>query len=152
MNLFYLSGVAARDFNRQNKIASDASDHLEWLRRKTSHCHNANADRIDRLHCLSKNQLITQSLCKPTQLNSNLYTTQNLANACVVGTPSFGSSPSGSPIVSCNGVTINTSAAVPFYFSAVIDPKGQLFGNSQCGELNFIHFNQCNLVASSTSS
>ena len=147
MNLFYLSGVAARDFNRQNKFASDASDHVEWLRRKTSYCHNANPDRIERLHCLSKNQLIAQSLCKPMQLNSNLYTTQNLANACVVGTPLFGST-----TTSCNGVTINTSAAVPFYFSAVIDPKGQLFGNSQCGELNFMHFNQCNLVASSTSS
>jgi hypothetical protein len=28
----------------------------------------------------------------------------------------------------------------PFYFTNTIDPLGQLFGNSQCGELNYTHY------------
>jgi hypothetical protein len=33
-----------------------------------------------------------------------------------------------------------TTATQPFYFTNTIDPRGELFGNSQCGELNYTHF------------
>jgi hypothetical protein len=36
---------------------------------------------------------------------------------------------------------INVATATkPFYFTNTIDPLGQLFGNSQCGELGYTHY------------
>jgi hypothetical protein len=37
------------------------------------------------------------------------------------------------------------SATAPFYFTNTIDPLGELFGNSQCGELNYTHYMRYNI-------
>ena len=43
----------------------------------------------------------------------------------------------------CRGsktITVGTNATLPFNFTNTIDPVGELFGNSQCGTLNFTHY------------
>ena len=35
---------------------------------------------------------------------------------------------------------VNASSTVPFYQTNVIDPLGQLFGKTQCGELNYTNY------------
>jgi hypothetical protein len=71
------------------------------------------------------------------------YTKLNLDNVCTV---SHGAPPTKhcSNINPCNpcqdntGVVIDpTTATNPFYWNATIDPLGELFGTSQCGELNY---------------
>ena len=46
------------------------------------------------------------------------------------------------------GVKVNTinSGLKPFYQNYILDPKGKLFGNSQCGELNFTHYMEPNFL------
>jgi hypothetical protein len=42
---------------------------------------------------------------------------------------------------------INVSSATqPFYFTNTIDPIGQLFGNTQCGELRYTHYMRYNKI------
>ena len=40
----------------------------------------------------------------------------------------------------CSSVPIEPHATNPFYFNKYIDPCGRLFGNSQCGELNYTSY------------
>jgi hypothetical protein len=44
------------------------------------------------------------------------------------------------PCATFTPVPINLLSTVPFYQTNNIDPLGQLFGNSQCGELNYTNF------------
>jgi hypothetical protein len=37
-------------------------------------------------------------------------------------------------------IPINQLNEIPFYINYTIDPYGQLFGNSQCGELNYTKY------------
>ncbi len=37
-------------------------------------------------------------------------------------------------------VVINPSDTIPFYYTNTIDPYGQLFGDSQCGISNYLHY------------
>lgn len=39
-----------------------------------------------------------------------------------------------------NPVKIDQSSSTPFYYDNTIDPAGELFGSSQCGELNYTHY------------
>jgi hypothetical protein len=48
----------------------------------------------------------------------------NIINGC----------PNNSPVI------IDPSSTTPFYQSNIIDPCGYLFGNSQCGELNYTSY------------
>jgi hypothetical protein len=64
----------------------------------------------------------------------NLYSVENLANINTVSTNS--------------NTSIETSSVnptnQPFYKYYTIDPNGQLFGRSQCGELNYFNYMQPN--------
>jgi len=40
----------------------------------------------------------------------------------------------------CNGIPITSDEYTPFYAIYNIDPNGSLFGNSQCGTLNYTHY------------
>jgi hypothetical protein len=40
----------------------------------------------------------------------------------------------------CTGIPITSDGVTPFYAIYNIDPKGELFGNSQCGSLNYTHY------------
>ena len=44
------------------------------------------------------------------------------------------------PCANFTPVPINLLSTVPFYQTNNIDPLGELFGNSQCGELNYTNF------------
>jgi hypothetical protein len=77
------------------------------------------------------------------------YTKLNLKNVCTVssGAPPTKYCSYDNPCNPCQdntGVVINPNASPateissnPFYFNATIDPLGELFGASQCGELNY---------------
>ena len=70
------------------------------------------------------------------------YTKLNLKNVCTVssGTPPTRPCTNDLPCDPCQDNTpvyLKTDADVPFYFDKTIDPLGELFGSSQCGELNY---------------
>lgn len=86
-----------------------------------------------------------------TNLVIGQYTTLNLDNVCTVanGPPPSKYCSSENPCNPCqnkNSVIIDTSStAYPFYFGHTIDPLGELFGSSQCGELNYTDYMILNL-------
>ena len=41
---------------------------------------------------------------------------------------------------SCPDIPIGSDGVTPFYAVYTIDPNGSLFGNSQCGALNYTHY------------
>lgn len=93
----------------------------------------------------------TPSYCNIFPINKgNLimgqYTKLNLNNICTVsnGTPPTQPCSNNNPCEPCQNnipVIINPNYATePFYFGATIDPLGELFGASQCGELNYTHY------------
>ena len=87
--------------------------------------------RVNRLNSLRNNK---------SNLIISQYTKENLKNVCTV-----------SPIIvpalenHCqnNGPVIidPLNSTSPFYNDYIIDPLGQLFGKSQCGELNYTEYN-----------
>ena len=76
------------------------------------------------------------------------YSKLNLTNVCTV---SKGAPPSKycSSIIPCNPCqntdTVTLSSTIPFCWGQTIDPLGELFGSSQCGELNFTKYTVINL-------
>jgi hypothetical protein len=69
-------------------------------------------------------------------LNMNLFTTLDLTSVKVVEDSVSKVSPT----------TINKTAAATFYNNYVIDPKGQLFGNTRCGYKNFLFYLKDNKI------
>ena len=69
------------------------------------------------------------------------YTKLNLKNVCTVsnGTPPTRPCTNDLPCDPCqdNTPVVLVDTDVPFYFNKTIDPLGELFGSSQCGELNY---------------
>lgn len=74
------------------------------------------------------------------------YSKLNLNNVCTIsnGTPPTKPCSNDNP---CNPCQNNTpvqidpnSATEPFYWEKTIDPLGELFGASQCGELNYTQY------------
>jgi hypothetical protein len=63
-------------------------------------------------------------------LNMNLFTTLDLTSVEVVEDSASKDSPT----------LINKVLAANFYNNYVIDPKGQLFGNTRCGYKNFLFY------------
>ena len=82
---------------------------------------------------LSRYNRLLRSAVNPANLIYNLYSVENLK-----GVTSVGTNPYGTPATKIN------PASTPFYQYYRIDPNGQLFGNSQCGELNFVNYMQPN--------
>ena len=82
---------------------------------------------------LSRYNRLLRSQVNPANLIYNLYSVENLKDVTSVGT-----NPYGTP------ATTIDPASKPFYKFYRIDPNGELFGNSQCGELNFVHYMQPN--------
>lgn len=87
--------------------------------------------------------------------NSNLvsgqFTKLDLERVCSVtaGPPTNEPCSSSNPCNPCQNsnpsVIINPSAATtPFYYDYIIDPLGELFGRSQCGELNYVNYRVLN--------
>jgi len=75
-------------------------------------------------------------------LVSGQYSVIDLSGVCTViqGSPCV-------PVYDCSSCDVPcpinvTTATKPFYFTNTIDPKGLLFGNTQCGELNWTLYKQ----------
>ncbi len=103
--------------------------------------------------------LYNLEICKIIPINkSNLiigqYTKLNLTGVCTVSTGTPPTQPCGNGIdeLPCNpcqtstdviidpdGSSSSVVSGIPFYWYATIDPLGELFGSSQCGELNYTH-------------
>ena len=111
----------------------------------TLQSNNSQSDYVNR-----KKRTVTS--CKRSlicQKNSNLiscqYSTENLKGVCTVSSlsPYIAPTPCSQevPCTPCqnnNLVIIDPqNATSTFYNQYNIDPLGQLFGNSQCGELNY---------------
>jgi hypothetical protein len=98
-------------------------------------------------------------ICKIISINkSNLiigqYTKLNLTGVCTVSTGTPPTQPCGNETdeLPCNPCQTSTDviidpdgsssidvSEIPFYWYATIDPLGELFGSSKCGELNYTH-------------
>lgn len=76
------------------------------------------------------------------------YSKLNLKDVCTVSQiePGVNPEPCGdvlpcNPCQNNNPVIINPATAInPFYWTYQIDPLGELFGKTQCGELNYTHY------------
>jgi hypothetical protein len=74
------------------------------------------------------------------------YSKLNLNGVCTVskGAPPTTHCSSETPCNPCqnnDAVIIDTSTtSVPFYLGQTIDPLGELFGRTQCGELNYVKY------------
>lgn len=78
-----------------------------------------------------------------TDLVIGQYTKSNLNNVCTVskGAPPSKYCSSENPCDPCqNNTPIIFSTTEPFYWGQTIDPLGELFGKSQCGELNYTNY------------
>jgi len=67
----------------------------------------------------------------------------NLTDVCCVQEIDPTVNPTPCTLTSCNNcpnISIDTNVSYPFYFKYQIDPRGELFGKSQCGELNYTHY------------
>lgn len=90
--------------------------------------------------------------CNKLAINkSNLiigqYTKENLTNICTVSNIFPYSKPAPcSSVEPCNPcqnnepIVVDPVATKPFYQTYQIDPLGELFGQTQCGELNYTHY------------
>ena len=81
------------------------------------------------------NKRIFHNEFNKSNLLYNLYSKENLNQVTTVS-----SNPSNIKVNTIN------SGLKPFYQNYILDPKGKLFGNSQCGELNFTHYMEPNFL------
>ena len=80
-----------------------------------------------------------------TELVIGQYTKLNLYNVCTVsnGPPPSKYCSSENPCNPCQNntsVIIDSTSDQSFYLGQTIDPLGELFGSSQCGELNYTDY------------
>lgn len=66
------------------------------------------------------------------------YSRFNLDNACTI----IAGQPPLYPGYPCPSIPVTVNPTIPFYSEYTIDPKGALFGYSQCGELNYTQYLQ----------
>ena len=134
---------ANRDFNIQKKTLSDASEYIGRLKGNTIMCKEPCINDYNNYNYKlgKKCTYAIENIQNNSQLNSNLYTKQNMEYACSLSN----SFPCSNPYdcnINCNDAYLVPDASTPFYFSYTIDPKGQLFGNNECGTLNYMNFNE----------
>ena len=77
-----------------------------------------------------------------SNLNANLITKQNLSGVCSLSQNYMdnNSMDDDNNNTCCQKTNITNSNVVPFYQQYRIDPKGELFGNTQCGVNNFTNY------------
>lgn len=89
------------------------------------------------------------SLINKYNLIMGQYTKLDLKDVCVVstGTPPTQPCDPNNPCDPCqtsDEVVIDpTNLTEPFYWNATIDPLGELFGKTECGELNYKNYMVC---------
>jgi hypothetical protein len=140
------------------------SDYINRIKGKNIYCNNVNrcnkfinSNSYDKLYSfnlgryavgLEKNSVLPVN---KTNLVIGQYTKLNLDNVCTVanGPPPTDYCSYENPCNPCQNntsVIIDTSTtSLPFYWGKTIDPLGELFGSSQCGELNYTKYMVLNL-------
>jgi len=135
------------------------SDYINRKKAKNTYCRTpsncqkmATANSYDKINLYKLGRYsIGLDKCNAIHVNKgNLimgqYTKLNLQNVCTiaVGPPPNQHCSNITPCNPCQNnalVQINTSLmAPPFYQNYTIDPLGELFGASQCNELNYTHY------------
>jgi hypothetical protein len=124
-----------------NIESDDAGNYIKNKTAKTSFCNALkcpqNTIGISQSNYLQLKQAryLGNFRCRPqygnVNLNSNLYTTMNLENICVINSLATNT---------CPNTKINPSNI--FILNYQIDPNGSLFGNTQCGINNFLQYRQ----------
>ena len=94
--------------------------------------------------CLNNYRVLEQ--VNKYNLISAQYSKFNLNNVCTVSKGAPPSKPCNNenpcdPCQNNDAIIIDTlTSSVPFYWGQTIDPLGELFGKSQCGELNYTKY------------
>lgn len=124
-----------------NIESDDAGNYIKNKTAKASYCNALKCPQmsigLSQSDYLQKRQAryLGNFRCTPQygnlSLNSNLYTTLNLNNVCVINTLATNT---------CPNTKINTGSN--FYTTYQIDPNGSLFGNTQCGINNYLQYRQ----------
>ena len=105
------------------------SEYLNYKKAKTLHCDCRKKNDYENYY-LSFNRKLFRNEINKTNLVYGLYSKEDLKLVTPVSTNSLQPTPA---------TTINPSA-IPFYQYYIIDQKGELFGNTQCGENNFVDY------------
>lgn len=110
---------------------------------KIKSANNYNTANLFNLGRYSRNLENTTNIisANKTNLIMGLYTKCDLNGVCtVIPTTPCDSIDSCVPCILKEPVPINLSSSEPFYWNNTIDPVGELFGNTQCGELNYTKY------------
>lgn len=114
------------------KESIESGNYIRQKTKKTSFCDSRNC--YPKRNFSSQEQLLAVrniNICSTfnkANLGINLLTKLDLEKVCVIQNNITKECPTG--------ITIN---GMP-YLNYLIDPSGQLFGNSECGTLNYTHY------------
>jgi hypothetical protein len=110
------------------------SDYINRKKRRVNCCNVSPCCKKNKLYC--KNNLNTFN---ESNLIYGQYSALDLQNVCTVSNGPPPTEPESKPCLN-QDVIINPADSNPFYLSHTIDPLGELFGRTQCGELNYTHY------------
>ena len=120
------------------------SEYIKSKKKYSIYCRNKHFD--------NKNLFMRTYLNKIQNNKTNLvvgqYTKSDLKDICVITLghpPSTYCVPDSETPCCIHNVPINTSSTTPFYLAQTIDPLGELFGSTPCGELNYVKYMVPNL-------
>lgn len=141
--------------NRKKSTLIYCSSSINNNLKKTNNYNTINSLKLGRyVASLDKYKIL---LNNKTNLIIGQYSQSNLKDVCTVSenyyiTSSFPQSDISSPeCLICpvpSNIIIdpnNPNTTEPFYNKYIIDPRGQLFGNTQCGELNYTNYMELNV-------
>lgn len=109
-----------------------SSDYLNYKKTKALNCicYPMNRKTNYNNYYLSLDKRIFHSELNRTNLVYGLYSKENLKYVTPISSNTLQPAP----------VSVIQSTNVPFYQYYIIDQKGELFGNTQCGENNFVNY------------
>ena len=124
-----------------NKEPNNAGDYILKKKARATFCTSASCPKIYNLNTQGDLNLLKTAKyldnvnCRlpfnKNNLNINLVTKLDLNNVCVIEDAS-GNLCADNGIIYCE---------IPcFYYKYIIDPSGQLFGNTSCGVNNFLNY------------
>ena len=134
------SNFSAKSAFGANKESSYAGDYISKKKARSTFCTSSscpqryNLNTQGELYVLKTAKYIDNTNRRlpfnKNNLNINLVTKMNLNDVCVIKDMSNND---------CS-TSINYSQIPNFYNKYIIDPSGQLFGNTQCGTNNFLNY------------
>lgn len=123
-----------------NKGTNEAGDYIFKKKARATYCTSSRCPPIYNLNSQGELNLLrtakyidrsnNQLPFNKNNLNINLVTKLDLTNVCVIEDASGNVCPT----------TIVYTDIPNFYNRYIIDPNGQLFGNTQCGVNNFLNY------------